>query len=106
MFLSSSLFPLFLWPPPLPSPYLPLHSLLSLLRRDLDTDPDLDPDLDLVIDAPEAEVPLDLFLLLLRGDLDLNLDLVLASQVDPPTPLPSLLSNPSLSPPPLPLLLL
>ena len=66
------------------------------------TDPDLNPDLDLVANAPEAGVPLELFLSLLWGDLDLNPDLVLASQEDPPIPLTSLLSLSSMSPSPSP----
>ena len=53
-------------PPPWPRD-LPLRSPHSLLLLDLDPDPDLDLDLNLVVDAPEAAVPLDLFLLLIRG---------------------------------------
>ena len=75
-------------PPPPPPPDLPLRTPRSLLQRNLDPNTDLDPDLDLVVDAPEAAGPLDLFLLLLRGDLDLNPDLVLALQEYPPVLLP------------------
>ena len=76
-----------------------LRSPFRLLRRNLDPDPDLnlernldpDPDLNLelniVVDAPDAVVRLDLFLLLLQGDLNLYPDLVLASKEDPPIPL-------------------
>ena len=57
---------------------LPLYYPLSLLWRDLDTNHDLDPDLNIVVDAPKAAVPMDLFLPLLQGDLDLDPDLVFA----------------------------
>ena len=49
---------------PLP-PDLPLRSPRSFLQINLDTNLDLDPDLDIVVDALEAAVPLELFLLLL-----------------------------------------
>ena len=79
------------WPPPLPQD-LPLRSPHILLRRDPNLDPELDPDLDLVLDGPEAAVPLDLFLMLPLGDLDLDPDLVLDLDlniflnIDPPPP--------------------
>ena len=84
----------------LPTPDLRLHSPCSLLRRNLNPDPDLDPNFDLVVDAPEAAVPLDLFLPLIHGDLDLDPDIFLASQEAPPIPLPSSLSPPLLLPSP------
>ena len=90
---SSSLSPLLSLSPsssslPPPPPDLLLHSPRSLLRRDLDPDPDLNPHLDLVVDAPEAAVPVDLLLPLILGDLNLDPDLVLASHEDPPILLP------------------
>ena len=75
--------------PPLP-PDMPLRSPHSLLRRYLNPDPDLDPDLNLVVDAHEAAVPLDLFLLLPQGDLGLDPDLVLDLDILYPPPLPPL----------------
>ena len=66
-----------LWlPPPLD---MSLRSPRSLLRRNHDTKPDLYPDLDLVVDAPKAALPLDLFLPLLWVGINLGPDLVLAS---------------------------
>ena len=70
MFLSSSFPPLSLLRLPLtPPPDLPLRSPRSLLRRDIDPVIDLDPDLDLIVNDPEAAVPLDLFLPLLQGEI-------------------------------------
>ena len=71
----------------LPPPDLLLCSPHSLLRRNINHNPDLDPDLDLVVNAPEAALPLDLFLPLLWGDLNLYPDLVLALQEYPLIPL-------------------
>ena len=80
---------------PPPPPDLPLRSPCSLTQRNLDPDPDLNLELNLVVDAPKAVVPLDLFLTLPRGDIgldtDLVLDLNLVLDIDvlslPPTPL-------------------
>ena len=66
-----------LLPPP---PDLPLRSPCKLLQCNIDPDPDLNPDFNLVVDAPKAAVPLDVFLPLLRRGLDLDPDLVLALQ--------------------------
>ena len=106
---SSPMFLLLSFPPPSssrlllpPTPDLPLRPPCILLRRDLDPNPDLDLCLNLFVDAPEAVVPLDFFLSLIRGDLDLGPDLVLTSKEDHPIPLPSsylpsfLLGSPSL----------
>ena len=89
-------------PSPPPPPHLPLRSPCSLLRHNLYPDPDLDPDLDIVVDAPEAAVPLDLFLPLLQRDLNLDPDLLLALQDDPTTTLCCCPSYPPYSPPPPP----
>ena len=99
MFLSSSFsLPSYLRVRPPSPPDLPLHSPHSLLQHYINPNPDLNPDLDLVVDAPKALVPLDLFLTLLRGGLNFNPDLLLVFQEDPPIPLLLLASPLPLSP--------
>ena len=79
-----------------PPPYLPLHFPRSYLQCNFDPVHDLDLDLYLIVDAPKAVLPLDLFIPLLRGNLDIHLDLVLELQEDSPLPLLPLSSPPSL----------
>ena len=89
MFLLSSLSLLsYLRPLPPPPPYLPLRSPRSLQQSNLNPNHDLDQYLNIIVNAPEASVPLDLFLSLLWGYIDLDLDLFLAPQEDTPILLP------------------